>query len=249
VLNAVIAAAGRLGPEETRRAGTDIKALARVGGKTLLATLVEALRGVPEIARISVVGPPAVCECGANADEWLDERASGEANVIAALQSAGSGRCVIAAADLPFVTPSSIAGLLALVPEDIACAYPIYTREEFCTAFPGGRSSFARLADGEWTGGSVLVLDAEKMLRNTALLKRAFASRKSLLALAGLLGPRLALRYASHQLRIADVKARLIELTGMTFEPVRGADPALAMDCDELADFEYADRRLRAAAE
>jgi molybdopterin-guanine dinucleotide biosynthesis protein A len=247
VLNAVIAAAGRLGSEDAARLGASVKALVRVGGVTLLATLVEALRGVPEIGRISVVGPRELRESGtAVVDEWLDERASGEENVVAALASAGDGRCVIAAADLPFVSASAIARLIAAVPADVGCAYPIFARDEFCAAFPGARTSFARLADGEWTGGSVLVLDAGLVLRNTPLLKRAFAARKNLISLAALLGPRLALLYASSRLRVGDVKARLEALTGGTFEAVRGADPALAMDCDELADFEYARQRIAA---
>jgi len=89
MISAVIAAAGRLEPAQAREYATDIKALARIGGKTLLATLVDALRGVPEIGRISVVGPRAVREGGLAVDEWSDERASGEENVIAALRSAG----------------------------------------------------------------------------------------------------------------------------------------------------------------
>ncbi|HME81951.1 MAG TPA: NTP transferase domain-containing protein [Candidatus Eremiobacteraceae bacterium] len=244
MISAVIAAAGRLEPAQAREYATDIKALACIGGKTLLATLVDALRGVPEIGRISVVGPRAVREGGLAVDEWSDERASGEENVIAALRSAGGGRCLACAADLPFVTAGAIAALLRLVPPDVRCAYPIFTRSEFLGAFPGARSSFATLADGEWTGGSILVLDAPLMLRNEALIRRGFAARKNLLTLAALLGPALALRYATRRLTVDDVQARLSALIGGNVMAVRGADPALAMDCDEAADFEYARKRF-----
>ena len=243
VLNAAVTAAGRLGPEAAARYGTDIKAMVRIGGRTLLATLVEALRGVPEIGRITVIGPSAARECGATVDAWLDERATGEENVVAALRGAGAGRLVVCASDLPFVTAHSIADLLQRTPPTADCGYPIFAREEFAAAYPSGRSSFARLADGEWTGGSVLVLNADLVLRNEGLLKRAFAARKNLVALASLLGPTLSLRYASRQLRVDDVRERISALTGGTAIAIRGADPALAMDCDDLEDFEYAQAR------
>jgi len=247
MISAVIAAAGRLEPGLARAYGTDIKALARIGGRTLLGTLVDALRAVPEVGRITVVGPRAVQDGTLAVDAWLDERESGEENVIAALRSAGGGRCLACAADLPFVTAGAIAGLLRLAAPGVQCAYPIFTRAEFLGAFPGARSSFATLADGEWTGGSALVLDADLMLRNEALIKRAFAARKSLLTLASLLGPALALRYATRRLTVDGVQARLSALIGGTGLAVRGADPALAMDCDEPADFEYARRRFAEA--
>ncbi|MBV8081366.1 MAG: NTP transferase domain-containing protein [Candidatus Eremiobacteraeota bacterium] len=247
VYSAVIAAAGRLDAQTAQRFGSDIKALVRIGDKTLLARLVDALRAVSEIGRINVVGPRAVHDSTLAVDEWIEERESGEANVVAALESARGERTVFAAADLPFVTGEAIAGLLRRVADQTACAYPIFTRDEFEAAFPGGRSSFARLADGEWTGGSVLVIDPRLVLRDQALLRRAFAARKNLVALASLLGPKLALLYATKRLRVADVEARLGALAGGTFEAIRGADPALAMDCDEEGDFAYSRAHGRGA--
>jgi len=244
VLNAAVTAAGRLGPDAAARYGTDIKALVRIGGRTLLATLVAALRGVPDIGRIVVVGPASAYDFGGTVDTWIDERETGEDNVLAALRGAGGGRLVVCASDLPFVTAHAVVDLVARTPPAADCGYPIFNRQEFAAAFPGGRSSFARLADGEWTGGSVLVLNADLMLQKEKLLRRAFAARKSLLALAALLGPALALRYATGQIRVADVQARIDALTGGSVVALRGADPALAMDCDELEDFEYAQARL-----
>jgi molybdopterin-guanine dinucleotide biosynthesis protein A len=243
VLDAVVTAAGRLHPEDARHFGTDIKALITIGGRTLLATAIDALRGVPAIGRITVIGPSAAKDCGATVDKWIDERATGEENVLAGLASARAERAVFCASDLPFVMSEHISALIdtAATPD---CAYPIFTREEFEREFSGARSSFATLADGAWTGGSVLVLKPAVLLRNARLIKQAFAARKSLVGLATLLGPGLALRYASGRLRIDDVRSRVASLTGASFEAVRGLHPALAMDCDERADFEYAKARL-----
>ena len=238
-LDALVTAAGRLGPADAQRFGTDIKALVRIGGSTLLQILIAALRGVRQIGRIVVVGPASARE-NADVDEWIDEQATGEDNVFAALHAARSDGAVFAASDLPYVRAESIKDLIDKVPVNADAAYPIFAREEFERAFPGARSSYARLADGEWTGGSVFLLKPAFALRNERLLRRAFGARKNLVLLAGLLGPVLALRYARNQLRVGDIVARAEAQTHGSIVAVRDADPALAMDCDEAGDFEYA---------
>jgi molybdopterin-guanine dinucleotide biosynthesis protein A len=247
-LNAAVTAAGRLDPETAQQYGTDIKALVKIGRKTLLATIIEALRGVPEIGRIVVVGPKEAQNCGAPVDLWLDERATGEENVLAALRGAGAGRLVVCASDMPFVSARSIADLVERTRPDTDCSYPIFSRAEFTHAFAGGRSSFARLADGEWTGGSAMVVNADLVLRHEPLIRRAFAARKNLVALAALLGPGLALRFASGRLAVSDIQARVSALLGGTVVAVRGADPALAMDCDDATDFAFAQARVERLA-
>jgi hypothetical protein len=42
-------------------------------------------------------------------------------------------------------------------------------------------------------------------------------------------------------LRVSDVESRASGLFGAPVVALRGADPALAADCDDVADFEYAE--------
>ncbi len=240
MLNAVITAGGRLGPAQAQAYGTDIKALVEVNGRTLLAKVIDALRGVPAVGAITVIGPRAVEQCGAAFDGWVDESPTGEGNVMSALRAAAAGPTLFCASDLPFVSAAAIEGLLSLAPADAAVAYPIFTREEFSNAFPGARSSFFRLADGKWTGGSVLVVDAAVLLRSEKYIRAAFGARKNPAALAPMLGPGLLLRYALGRARVSEIVARAAQLLGAAVYSIRGADPALAMDCDSAEDIEYA---------
>lgn len=206
----------------------------------MLAVVVDALRKTPGTARIVVVGPQRARSSTAGVDQWIDEFPTGEENLIAALQAGTTDRIVFSASDLPFVTPSSYSTLIASVGTDVDAAYPIYRREEFLKAYPEGRSKFARLADGEWTGGSAFVLNRAPFLKNLNAVRRAFGARKSLFALASLLGPVLLLKFVSRQLRVADVERRASTVLGANVKAVTGADPALGMDCDDLSDLTYA---------
>lgn len=240
MLDAVVTAGGRLSPEAAKRFGTDVKALVEVGGKPMIATVVGALRATPGIGRIVVVGPASARQAASGVDRWIDELATGEENLLAAIGAASTKRIVMSASDLPFVTAASYESLIAKTPTDVDAGYPVFRRDEFLRAYPGGRKSFAALADGEWTGASAFVLDRRPLAGDDRLIRRAFGARKSLFALASLLGPGLLAKFVTRRLTIADVERRAGELMHANVRAVYGADPALAMDCDDPADLAYA---------
>lgn len=244
MIDALVTAGGRLPRDAAKRFGTDVKALVRVGGRTVLDRIVSALRGVAEVGRIIVVGPAAARSGTDGVDEWIDERATGEENLLTALEAKATERVVLTASDLPFVSSASYADLIERA-GGCSVAYPVFRRDEFLRAFPDGRASFATLADGEYTGGSAFVLDRTPLLKRRRLIERSFGARKSLSALAALLGPALVVKFALRRARVEDVERRACALLGVRVVAVRGADPALAMDCDESGDFDYALARER----
>jgi len=240
VIDAVVTAGGRLPPALAARFGTDVKALVAIGGVTLIERTLTALRGVKNVARIAVVGPEALRHV-ARADDFIVERATGEDNLLAALHAACGERTIFCASDLPFVSSEALTGLLECAPADACAVYPIFARAEFDAAYPKARSSYATLADGVWTGASAFVVRAPALLHREGVLTRAFAARKSLPALAALFGPALMFSYVRGALRVADIEARARSLFGAPVVALRGTDPALAFDCDEAADFDYAE--------
>lgn len=240
MLDAVVTAGGRLSPDAAARFGSDVKALVSVDGKPMLATVVDALRATPGVGRITVVGPASARSAATGVDRWIDEFPTGEENLIAAVGAATTERIVMSASDLPFVTPASYASLIMKTGDDVDAGYPVFRRDEFLRTYPRGRKRFAKLADGDWTGSSAFVFNRSPFVKDDRLIRRAFGARKSLFALASLLGPALLLRFILKSLTVADVERRACALLGATVQAVYGADPALAMDCDDPADFAYA---------
>jgi molybdopterin-guanine dinucleotide biosynthesis protein A len=247
VIDAVITAGGRLPSDLAARYGTDIKARVKIGGESLLARTVAALRGVPAVARIAVVGAEAA-KSEADVDDFIAEKATGEENLLAALGAAQGDRTLYCASDMPFISARALTDLLERAPEPACVVYPIYTRDEFHAAYPAGRTSFAKLADGEWTGASAFVVRAATLLQHERAITRAFAARKSLSSLAALFGPSLMLSYLRGALRVSDVELRAGKLLGGPVVALRGADAALALDCDDATDFDYAEALLARSA-
>ena len=50
----------------------------------------------------------------------------------------------------------------------------------------------------------------------------------------------MSLRFMAGRARVADLETRAAQLLRKPVSAVRGADPSLAMDCDDAQDFEYA---------
>ena len=239
-LDVVILSAGRLTSADAARLGVEVKALARIAGRSLLEIAIDAMRAAKVIDRVIIVGPAEARAAARDADIWLDEHPTGEDNVLAGITAARTRRALLSASDLPFIRASHIDDFMTRFSAAVDVAYPIYERDEFLTAFPGGRTKFARVGSTEWTGGSVCVVSRDLALRHESMIRRGFQSRKRPAALAALFGWDLFARYCVGRISIADVERRLSTLCGGQAHAVRGADPALAMDCDDANDIAYA---------
>lgn len=239
MIDALVTAGARLPPELRRRFDTHVKALVPIGGVTLIDRTLAALRGTGTVSRITVVGP-AEMRSRVDVDRFIDDTESGEKNLQAGLEAVIGERTLLCASDMPFVSAAALDDLVACAPAPAAVVYPIYTRAEFHAAYPGGRSAFARLADGEFTGGSAFVVRGAVLRERAALISKAFGARKNLFALASILGAALTLAFVRGAVRVAQIEARASALLGGGVVALRGADPALALDCDDEADFTYA---------
>ena len=239
-IDAVVLAAGRFVDPEARRAGAAIKAQVQVAGTTPFDAVLAALRASAAIDRLIVVAPRELHGYSRAVDAWVDEGATGEDNVLAGLASARTRRTMLSASDLPFVEAAHVDDFLARVPTDADFAYPVYERAEFLAVFPRGRTRFARVGLAQYTGGSMCIVNVKLALAQERLIRQGFAARKSQFAMASLLGTAGLVRYLTGRLEIEHVEQRLFELIGGRAVAIRGAHPALAMDCDSAAEVEYA---------
>ncbi len=239
----VVLACGRLIGAQL---GATPKALLEIRGRRLLDIVLEALRGAGGIGRVSVVSPREMFDVHPAVDAWIEDRGGDADNILAALQSVPGGRLVLCASDLPFVTAACVNDFLRRIPDDADIAYPIFTREEFLAAFPGGRSAFTRVGKTWWTGGSLCLVRVEAALTHADVICRAFRARKNPLRLAAQLGVRLFARHLAGRLTPEDIAARIGGRMGWRAYAVRGADPALGFDCDTVCDLEYARSRSQA---
>lgn len=248
---AVITAGGRLCGDLAAAAGTDIKALAPVGGEPLLGRVLRGLQESRRVGKFVVVGPPSLAgELGAFG-VLIDEGATGPENIARGLNALGAaeaaGWALLVTCDLPFVDGASIRWLLDHAPDDADVVFPILTRAEYDAALPGSPNTYARLADGEYAGGCVFLVRPAALLRNQALIGQVFDARKRQIAMARLLGLPFVLRFLTGRLTVTQAEARASALTGCRCRALPHAPASLAADVDTLEDYRFVEGVLRAA--
>ncbi len=195
----------------------------------------EALRGAG-IERIVYAGPPAELEPAP--DVLVPDRGSLIANLEAGIAEARSERLLVASGDNPFITAEAVRWLLDNAP-DAALVYPIIPREAVEKRWPGMRRTYARLRDGVFTGGNVIIIDKELFTRALPMARKIIELRKKPLALARLIGFGVLVKLLLGRLTIAELEARAEKLFGVPMRALVTPYPEVGADADSEEDFKW----------
>lgn len=231
--DAIVLAGG--GPEPGLDPALPNKAFLEVAGRPLLAYVLDALRGVPGITRIAVVGPPAAVRAVAPDVLAVPERDGSIMDNIVRAVDALTARdpVLVVASDIPLLTPRAVEDFVAACAKDSAdFYYAIVPQEAVERQYPGARKTFVRVTEGTFTGGSVMLLNPAVIDRVRVFVERVIAARKKPWLLAQLFGWSIVMKFASGRLSIGEMEARVTELLGITARAVVAADPGLALDAD-----------------
>lgn len=249
IVDVALPAGGRISGAFATAAGTEIKALIRFDGETILRRTVRTLRASGCVGRIAVVGPEEVQaearECGA--DLVMDEGATGPDNIFRGIDALGEAHphLLIVTGDLPFLTPDSVRDFLALCPTDGDLCIPVISRESFEVLYPGLIRTDTPLRDGFVRLGGIFRVDAATLRRIRPHLEQMFAARKSNWQMARLIGPAFIVRYLLRRLTIRQIVEHAGEILQCRGVAVPNAPPELAFDIDLPEEFAYAEQYLR----
>lgn len=225
------------------RAGTSLKALAPVGSAPLLERV---WRAVADVAPVVVVGPEEVREWGTRrpGDRWVPSGASGTENILRGLGEVPQDRpCLLCASDMPFVEAEAVRAFLEACVEGADLHYPLVSKPAMERAFPGYRRRYVPIREGRFTGGSMVLVRPDALAAARPTIERVFEARKNTLRLAAMLGLPFLLGRLLGTLTAAQVERQALRLVGLHCRAVLHAPPALALDVDSLADYDYARQR------
>lgn len=247
-LDVILPAGGRVDDAFAAQVGTPYKAIIPVGGRTVIASTMDALRGLSQIGRIALIGPPEVREHAdvRAADLLIEEGATGPENIFRGLSaltaSSEPEKILIVTTDLPFLTTEILARYIELCPPDKDFTVPLIGHHAWHERFPGLGATFVRLKDGLWTTGCAYVATVDGLRRARPHIERVFENRKSKIGMARLLGPGFLLKYLTKSLTVADIEKKVRQILDCSGVAVPNSPPELAFDIDYIDDYEYAQR-------
>ena len=238
-MHAVITAGGRVCPEFAAQIGTPVKALARVGGVTLLDRAIAAARSAG-IEQLALVGGKEVRAHARDAvDVFIDEGSTGAANVHLALSAFPDKTLLYLTSDLPFVCDAAVREFLKRVPP-ASLAMPLAAAAAYERRFPSAPDRATTIGGERITNGCVFVIPAGVAPVIDGVAQKLFTARKDLFGMATLLGPALLVKFAMRRIRIADVERKAVALLGCPVVAVRECAPELCFDVDTIDDYRYA---------
>lgn len=228
------------------------KGLVPIGGKPMVAWVVEAMRASRFIAEIAVVVPTAE-ELGAWADtvdKLVVSDGSFIENVLAGVDSFRVDRPVlVATGDLPALTPEALDDF---VERSLATGadftYPLVRKADMLAQFPGSERTFVRLKDGPVTGGNMMLINPSLTHRNRTIGQRLFETRKSAAQMARVIGFRFVFKLAIGRLEVHEVESKLEELLGGPSSAIYTSHASIGADVDKPIDVVVAERVLAALA-
>jgi len=212
----------------------------RIGATTLVERTLRAVRDVPRIERLVVVAPPATH--GDPALALADECRPDGKRMIESLRSGVAGfspdePLLIAASDLPVLTRASLDEVIdAALARDLDLGYTCLERRYHDARYPRFPHTWARLREGQFCGGGVVILKPRVLPQLATLIDRLGAARKAPIRLAAIFGWSTLARFALGTLAIADAERRAGELISANAGAIRSTHPEIALNVDRPTD-------------
>lgn len=246
MMDAVILAGGVDTGEIKAATGIEHRCLLEVAGRTIIQLEVAALRGASEVGSIALVGPPPVQAAApeGGVDFRVEAASSFVENIVRGVEAtSGAEQVLVITGDLPFLTAEAINDFVrqsALSRADVT--YSIIPKESCERRFPGGHRTYARLREGTYTGGNVVVLSREFVRTRRDLIESLYSSRKNVVKLAAILGLPFLLGLLTHRLTIPKLEARASRIVGAKVSAIVTSYAEIGFDVDKMDDLNLARR-------
>ncbi len=244
---AIVLAGGATDEQWRAASGAESRALVPIEGEPMYRRVLRALKGVPEIAHILVVGdvPPG------EGYEVLPAPEGGlMASVRVGLEASPTESVLFVTVDVPFLTAESVRFFLrASLRSGAALTYAVVPAEVCRERFPQMKRTTVRLREGELTGGNLFWAQRSVALRELPRLQAVYAARKQPLRLALIVGLGILARFVLAQwlsprfLSISDVERRAERLLGVPGRAIICPYAEIGTDIDTLQQWQQVAHR------
>jgi len=245
-LIAIVLAGGGPGDRLAREVGAPSKALVPLGNRPLGEYVLAALRASGVVDRVVLVGDTNGHFAGlydVNVPAGLRLVDSLALGLGAALAQPDAGdRVLVVTADVPWLTGAAVARFLRAASDltgpdgrPAQLVYPIVSEADALAAFPDQSRTYARLADGRFTGGNLVLVRRSAVPALLALIDRVFLNRKNPLALARTVGFGTLVRFVLGRARVSGLEQRVSALLGAGARALPTSDACVAADVDKPA--------------
>ncbi|MGF7184163.1 molybdopterin-guanine dinucleotide biosynthesis protein A [Desulfitispora alkaliphila] len=231
---------------------TNVKdeAMIRIGKKTMVEYVVDAVSGSRRFDNIILVGPvKELQKLFASREDiiMVDGGKTVIQGVLNGLKHLNKDEMLlVATSDIPLLTEKAVNNFVDSCQElkgDIF--YPIVPKKVTEEKLPESKRTYFTLKEGTFTGGNLFFVDPKIIPDCAAKAEDAVKLRKSPLKLAGMLGVPFIIKFLLKRLSIREVEERASKILGYRAKGIISQYPEVGMDVDKLSDLELVKRYLR----
>lgn len=226
----------------------EYEALIEIEGVPMINYVVDAVQQAESVEKIVIVGPVAqlkshlqgkVTDIIESGNQLVD-------NIVRGLEVLEKGRKVLViTSDIPMINSTTIDQFVAkCAGRDVDFYYPIISKQANLARFPDTKRTYARLREGTYTGGNMVLLNPEVIERAKELIYKVVTYRKKPFKLSQLFGFKFIIKFLLGQLTISELEARLEKLTGISAVTLICELPEIGFDVDKPSDLEMVKNML-----
>jgi molybdopterin-guanine dinucleotide biosynthesis protein A len=218
------------------------KATLKMGDKLMIEPVVDALAGARGANRLLVVGAANPLEKLLGDKVWKilpPGNAMFETLRVGLDTFADSEFIMVATCDIPLISADMVSRFADAAERsggDIC--YSVIEKATFDRTYPTTKRTYGKMKDGVFTGGNLVILRPEVLLRNWDRIEEVIAARKSPIKLAKQIGFWFIILLVLRQLRIAAVEDKIESIIGAKMKAVKVEDAEIGIDVDKVVDYE-----------
>ncbi len=234
--DAIILAGGGIDEKFQKKYGVTNRALLAIHGRFMIEYVIEALKVVPNIDRIVVVG--SVYELKARIKGLVEEVVPSGKNPFESTVNGlnylhSQERVLVLTSDIPLLKGEMIQDFLYRCDKRNAdFYYPIIRKEVYQKKFGNSKRTFACLREGCFSGGNMFYVDPVVVRQRKEWIAKVISQRKNPAAIARLLGARIIIKFLLRRVSIRDIEERVQKILGMHGLAVITPYPEIGFDVD-----------------
>lgn len=234
LVEAIVLAGGKADDPLAQKFGVVSKTLVPHRGRPLVEYTLEAL--VQAGLEVILVGPPVSLNPPPKVS--LPDHGSLIANLEAGLQAAVGEKVLVATGDMPFLSEEAVRWVLEHAPQ-AGFVYTIIAKSTIEQRFPNMRRTYARIREGSFTGGNIVIIHKKLFYTALPILRRALELRKKPLALAQMIGFGTLLKVLLGQADITGLEAKVSQIIGVPARALVTPYAEVGVDIDKKEDLQW----------
>lgn len=247
-MDAVVTAGGKNRADDPlyRITGVKKKALIPLGGKPMIAWVVEALAGSGLVQNIVIVGlEPDEVDFGPVQVNFVHGVDGLVDNILAALDrlkqiNPAAQKTLLVSSDIPLITPEIVRGFVdECGSQEADIYYAIVEQNTMEARFPGSKRTFVPFKGGRYSGGDIFLADVSAPDKTDLDLFRSLTgSRKNYWQQARMLGFGFIFRFLFRMMTVEEAAQRASKIINLNARAVVTRFAELGMDLDKPHQYE-----------